>query len=102
MATTPVDADEVRTIAHLARLRFDDDTVRRLGVELADMLELVGALADADLDGVEPMLFAGTGSNRLAEDEPGATLSAEQVARLAPDSESGMIRVPRVLDSGKH
>ena len=97
MNTKPLPPDEVRTIAHLARLRLDDTAARRLGTELASMLAMVGSLADESLDDVEPMAMAPSGPNRLAEDEPGAVLSAEQLARLAPEMQDGFFSVPRVL-----
>lgn len=94
----PLSADEVRTIAQMAKLSPSDNQIESLRTELASMMALSSKLKDADLSDVEPMTSPVESSNRLAEDEPGRTFSAEQVAKLAPDSKDGSIRVPKVLD----
>jgi aspartyl-tRNA(Asn)/glutamyl-tRNA(Gln) amidotransferase subunit C len=96
---TPLSADEVRTIASMAKLAPSDEQIESLRTELASMMALSSKLTDADLADVEPMTSPVVSSNRLDDDEPGQTLSAEQVAKLAPDSKDGSIRVPKVLDN---
>lgn len=93
---------EVRAIAHLARLAPSDTEVESLRTELSDMLAMAASLADADLEGAEPMTSPVEAVNRLRDDEPTQTLTPGQVERLAPDTDhDGSIRVPRVLgDSG--
>lgn len=93
-------SEEVRKIASLAKLDPSDEQVESLRTELASMLELYSKLKDADLEGIEPMASPVEGVNRLAEDVPGETFSAEQVEQLAPDSQDGSIRVPKVLGEG--
>ena len=93
-------SDEVRKIASLAKLDPSDEQVESLRTELASMLELSSKLKDADLEGVEPMTSPVEGVNRLADDTPGETFSVDQVEKLAPDSQDGSIRVPKVLGEG--
>lgn len=104
MASAPdkLSADEVRKIAHLARLAPSDEQVESLRTELSDLLAMAASLASADLDDVEPMTSAVEAINRLANDEPGSTLTQADIERLAPETDpDGSIRVPRVLgDSG--
>ncbi|PHQ78644.1 MAG: Asp-tRNA(Asn)/Glu-tRNA(Gln) amidotransferase GatCAB subunit C [Phycisphaera sp.] len=95
---TPLTTDQVREIAALAKLNPDEAQIETLRTELAAMLELSSTLKDADLDGAQPMTSPVESFNRLADDEPGQTMTAEQVAKLAPDSKDGFIRVPKVLD----
>lgn len=91
-------ADEVRKIAHLARLAPSAEQVESLRTELSDMLAMAASLTSADLDEVEPMTSAVEAINRLADDEPGDTLTPADIERLAPDTDpDGSIRVPRVL-----
>jgi aspartyl-tRNA(Asn)/glutamyl-tRNA(Gln) amidotransferase subunit C len=83
----------------MAKLAPSDDQIESLRTELASMMTLSSKLTDADLADVEPLTSPVVSSNRLDDDEPGQTLSAEQVAKLAPDSKDGSIRVPKVLDN---
>ncbi|MCA9272512.1 MAG: Asp-tRNA(Asn)/Glu-tRNA(Gln) amidotransferase subunit GatC [Phycisphaerales bacterium] len=89
---------EVRTIAHLARLAPSDAEVESLRTELSDMLAMAATLADADLEGADPMTSPVEAINRLRDDEPTPTLTPGEVEHLAPDTAAdGSIRVPRVL-----
>ncbi|MEM9166931.1 MAG: Asp-tRNA(Asn)/Glu-tRNA(Gln) amidotransferase subunit GatC [Planctomycetota bacterium] len=101
-----VTAETVRRLAALARLTIDDDAIEGYRRDLSSVLRHAACLAEADLEGVEPMARACAEVNRLADDEPGPTLDAETVARLAPAWEEGFIPVPKVLgdtptDSGE-
>lgn len=96
---TPLSADEVRIIASMAKLAPSDEQIESLRTELASMMALSSTLKDADVADVEPLSSPVEAFNRLADDEPGQTLTAEEVAKLAPDSKDGSIRVPKVLDN---
>ena len=50
-----VDADTVRRIAHLARIKVGDDEVAHLQGELNAILAFVEQPSAVDVDGVEPM-----------------------------------------------
>lgn len=97
---TPLTRDEVLKIADLANLCPTDEEIERLRHDLAAMLEMASKLKDADLEGVEPMTSPVETVNRLAEDTPGQTFTQDDVTRLAPDTQDGCIRVPKVLGEG--
>jgi len=99
---TPLTTDQVRQIAALAKLSPDEAQTESLRTELAAMLDLSSKLKDADLGDTPPMTSPIESFNRLADDqpgEPGRTMTAEQVTKLAPDSKNGFIRVPKILDN---
>ena len=50
-----LDADEIRKIAHLARLTLDEADIPRHARELSGILELVEQMNAVDTEGVEPM-----------------------------------------------
>ena len=95
---TPLTTEQVREIAALAKLSPNDQEVESLRTDLAAMLDLSSKLKDTDLEDTPPMTSPAESCNHLAPDEPGKTMSEEQVAKLAPDSSDGFIRVPKVLD----
>jgi len=49
------------------------------------------------VDGIEPLTSPVDSTNRLAADQPGATLSLEELFMNAPAVEGRFIAVPKVL-----
>jgi aspartyl-tRNA(Asn)/glutamyl-tRNA(Gln) amidotransferase subunit C len=101
MSTPPtITQEEVRRVAHLARLTLHDDEVIALQRDMEAMLGYVAQLQDLDLDGVEPTTHTTSPSPSLRPDEPRQTLSRDQVLQNAPEQEGGMFRVPRIVEGG--
>ena len=50
-----VDAATVKRVAHLARIRIDDDRSAVMAEELSKILGWVEMLGEVDTDGVEPL-----------------------------------------------
>ncbi len=92
-----IDAATVARIAWLARLPLDAQTLPQTASELARVLDLVGQLAAAPLDGVEPM--AHPHAQALAWRADGVIESgrADALLALAPDTRAGLYAVPRVI-----
>lgn len=95
MALTP---DEVRSIAHLARLGVDDDTVTEMAAELSSVLALVEQLNSVDTTGVEPMAHPDSVQLRLRADIVSEENRREALQRPAPSSQDGFFLVPRVVE----
>jgi len=95
--TERITTDDVAKVARLARLRLSDEELDRFTGQLADVLEHAADLESLDLDGVEPMARPVPLANVLRVDDPGATLSRDEVLASAPLAEDGMFRVPPVL-----
>ncbi len=95
---------DIRQLAELARLRLREEEVAAIQDQLSTILEHVARLDELDLDGVEPMAFAGamTLTNRMEEDEVDETrlLSIEEIKQNAPAMEDHFIAVPKVLGEG--
>ena len=47
--------DEVRTIAHLARIDIEENDVPGIAIELSQILEFVAQMDRVDTTGVEPL-----------------------------------------------
>ena len=93
----PIDSEEVRRIAELARLKLDDATVETFRHQLRSCLDYVACLDDLDLDGVAPTPHPATGGQALRDDQPRDGLSAEEALCNAPNASAGHFRVPRVI-----
>lgn len=93
-------SDEVKKVASLARLGLSDARAAAMAGQLSAVLGYVEKLRELDLEGVEPLVHVGDEVNRLAADEPGATLSNEDLMRMAPASDPPFVKVPKVLGEG--
>ena len=88
---------DVRYVAQLARLELTDDEVAEFQPQLDAVLAHVKTLTQLDVDGIEPTAHAAPVFDRMREDTPHQSLSAEAVLQNAPDQAQGQIRVPKVV-----
>jgi aspartyl-tRNA(Asn)/glutamyl-tRNA(Gln) amidotransferase subunit C len=89
--------EEVLHIASLARLGLSEEEVTVFAEQLSAVLGHVDALRQLDLKDLPPMHHPLPLENVLREDEPGPTLSRDEVLAAAPEAEAGAFRVPRIL-----
>ncbi|RJS94648.1 Asp-tRNA(Asn)/Glu-tRNA(Gln) amidotransferase subunit GatC [Salinisphaera sp. Q1T1-3] len=95
MSLTP---DDVRKVAHLARLGLDETQVAEYATELSSILDVVDHLATAQTDDVAPMSHPLDLSARLRPDVAQATVDREAFQAIAPDTADGVYRVPKVIE----
>jgi len=93
----PLEVDEVRKLARLARLDLTEAEVETIGPQLEKILGFVEQLSELDTDDVEPMATALDVDNRWRSDivEPG--LSVDEALAPAPSQDEGYFLVPPVL-----
>jgi len=91
-------SDDVRSIAHLARLHIEDDAVERYVDDLSSILDLVDAMNRVDSTGVVPLSNPLDASQRLRADEVTETDQRDKFQGIAPDVADGFYRVPRVIE----
>lgn len=96
-APPPLTAEQVRKVAHLARLGLTDEQVERYRGQLGAVLAYVERLRDLDLSDVEPLANPVEETNRLRPDEPGPTLPRQALLDIAPAAEGGLIAVPKII-----
>jgi aspartyl-tRNA(Asn)/glutamyl-tRNA(Gln) amidotransferase subunit C len=92
-----VSEETVRHIALLSRLEFSDGEVRKFAGELNAILRYVEKLKELDTENIEPTSHAVRLRNVFREDEPGASLTNEQVLANAPETEAGHFKVPQII-----
>ena len=90
--------DDVREIAHLARLHIDEDAVDRYAADLSSILELVEQMNQVDSSGVEPLANPLDATQRLRDDEVTESDQRNKFQAIAPDVADGFYRVPKVIE----
>jgi aspartyl-tRNA(Asn)/glutamyl-tRNA(Gln) amidotransferase subunit C len=90
---TPETVEKVARLAHLSLTPEERETFAR---QLDQVLAHAESIQALDTSAVEPMSHV-AGEGLLRDDTPGPGLERERVLEGAPDAESGLFRVPRVL-----
>ena len=89
--------DDVAHVARLARLELSDDELGTFTGQLAAVLEHAEDVEALDLADVPPTAHPLPLVNVFRADEPGPTLSPEDVLAAAPSVEGGRFGVPPIL-----
>ncbi len=90
--------EDVKNIAHLARLAIDDDAVADYASDLSNILDLVDQMNQVNTDNVQPMAHPMDAQQRLRDDEASEPNQRDKFQSIAPDVESGLYRVPKVIE----
>jgi len=93
-----VDADTVRRIAHLARIRVEEGEVETLRGELNAILAWVEQLGQVEVEGVEPMTSVTPMKMKMRADEVTEGGNAEAIVANAPMSQDNFFLVPKVVE----
>jgi aspartyl-tRNA(Asn)/glutamyl-tRNA(Gln) amidotransferase subunit C len=91
-------AEEVRWVAHLARLQLTDAELATMTPQLNAIVEYVDLLKQVNTDGVEPLAHALEVRNVFRPDEPAPSLPVEGALANAPDRRGDFYAVPAVLE----
>ena len=90
---------EIKKIASLAKIDIPDHEIELYADQISKILEYMSALNEVDTSNVEEF------SNQLLndyqnirEDESEPSLEREDVIKLAPDSDGGYFKVPKIID----
>lgn len=90
--------EQVRRVAHLARLEINDAEAQTTLGHLNGIFTLIEAMQAVDTHGIEPMAHAQDVAQRLREDR--ATEADQRAAfqAVAPETEAGLYLVPKVIE----
>jgi aspartyl-tRNA(Asn)/glutamyl-tRNA(Gln) amidotransferase subunit C len=91
-------ADQVRQVAHLARLELKPEQVEKYARELSNILDLVGQLAQANTAQAQPMAHPLDMAQRLRPDAVTEPNRREAFQAHAPKVEHGLYLVPKVIE----
>lgn len=90
--------DQVRWVAHLARLEFSPDELAVFTEQLSRIVDYVNQLQQINTDGVEPLAHALPIHNVFRPDEPAPSLPPDEALLNAPARKGDFYSVPAVLD----
>jgi len=90
--------DDIKQIAHLARIGLDESALEPLRDDLSTVLNLVEQLNAVDTQGVEPMAHPGNAALRLRSDDVSESDQREALQSPSPAVEQGYFLVPRVIE----
>ncbi|KAA0546349.1 Asp-tRNA(Asn)/Glu-tRNA(Gln) amidotransferase subunit GatC [Bacillus sp. BGMRC 2118] len=93
-----ISIDEVKHVAHLARLAITDEEAVQFQKQLDEIITYAEQLKELNTENVQPTTHVVHLKNVLREDEPGKGLPVEEVLKNAPDHKNGQIRVPAILE----
>lgn len=93
-----IDIETARRVAHLARIRVEEDELPALAGELSGILTFMEELNEVDVEGVEPMVsVTPMRLKRRADVVTDGDIQAE-VLKNAPDAREGFFAVPKVVE----
>ena len=95
MALTP---DEVRWVAHLARLELSEAEVQDMTRQLGAIVEYVNQLQAVPTDGIEPLAHALELNNVFRDDLAAPSLPVDAALANAPARKGNFYSVPAVLE----
>ena len=87
----------IEKLAHLARLKFNDEEKEEIKHDLQRMITFVEKLNELDLAGVEPLTHMTDEINVLREDEIKGSISREEALKNAPLHDEQFFKVPKVI-----
>ena len=90
--------DDVKRIAHLARIEVDETEAEGMLTQLSGIFNLIEEMQAVDTTGVEPMSHAQDLVLRLRADVVTETDQHVLFQSIAPKVESGLYLVPQVIE----
>jgi aspartyl-tRNA(Asn)/glutamyl-tRNA(Gln) amidotransferase subunit C len=92
-----VNDEMIEKLAHLARLKFNEDEKQGIKTDLQRMITFVEKLNELNVDNVEPLLHMSKEVNVLREDEIKGSVSREDALKNAPAHDKEFFKVPKVI-----
>ena len=90
--------DDVKNIAHLARLNINESDIEQYASSLSSILDLVEQMNSVNTEGVTPMAHPLDVAQRLRDDEVLESNQREDFQKIAPATENGLYLVPKVIE----
>lgn len=91
-------AEDVKKIAHLARLNMSEADVAQATKQLSNILNFVDQMNQADTSHIDPVANPLDLSQRLRPDAVSEKNEREKFQKLAPEVQAGLYLVPQVIE----
>lgn len=90
--------EQVRRVAHLARIEVSDAEAHSTLGHLNGIFALIEEMQAVDTTGIEPMAHAQDLAQRLREDRATEIDQRAAFQAVAPETEAGLYLVPQVIE----
>ncbi len=94
----PLSLEEVKRIAHLARIEISEAEAAQTQDQLNAIFGLIESMQAVDTEGIEPMSHAQDVMLRLREDAVTESDQPRLFQSVAPQVEAGLYLVPKVIE----
>ena len=92
------DNDEIKKIAHLARININKNEADKVGEKLEGILGLIDQMTQVKTDGIEPMAHALDITQPLREDKVTEVDIRKKSLKLSNETHQSLFIVPRVIE----
>lgn len=93
-----VSKEEVKHLAKLSRLEFDDKGLDKITNDLSSIVEIANQLSKVDVEGVKPTAHILDIKNVFREDNVEKSYDRELILKNAPEKEAGCVSVPQTVE----
>ncbi|MCX7593030.1 MAG: Asp-tRNA(Asn)/Glu-tRNA(Gln) amidotransferase subunit GatC [Fischerella sp.] len=93
-----IDREQVRKVAHLARLELTPEEEEQFTIQLGSILDYFEQLSELDVSNVPPTTRAIDVSNVTRPDELQPCGDREAILQGAPQQEGDFFKVPKILN----
>ena len=94
-----IDREQVRKVAHLARLELTSEQEEQFTTQLGSILEYFEQLSELDVSNVRPTTRAIDVSNVTRPDDLQPFANQQAILDSAPDQEGEFFKVPQILST---
>ena len=95
---TKITNEEVKKVAHLARLELNEDEIKNHAEQLEKILEYIKQLEKIDTDDVPSTTRAIEVTNVFRKDEKKNSDCAKDLLELGPSTEDTYFKVPKIIN----
>ena len=90
--------DEIKKIAHLARIKITEEEADATIKKLSGILNLIEDMKKVDTTNISPMSHSQSVTQRLREDIVTEKNQREKLQKIAPEVTPGLYIVPQVIE----
>ena len=92
------DNNEIKKIAHLARINIDENEAKKVSEKLEGILGLIDQMTQVNTDSIEPMAHALDITQPLREDKVTEVDIRDKSLKLSNETDQSLFIVPRVIE----
>jgi len=93
-----IDTETARKVAHLARIRVEEEALPALASEFNAILGFIEQLSEVDVEGVEPMVSVTPMRLKRRQDVVTDGNRQDEILSNAPDAREGFFAVAKVVE----